>query len=161
MVVDNHEYYQTNRLGPEAASGPQRAGRDWESRSRTTCRLGRDPSTFLKKIFSNFLKWLLSQYAVLAATTNGAQTQYLPRRREKLQHYGGRQPKSLELQLLWLSTTTSTIKVRERSDPGGNRLGPGAASGPPGSRTRLGEPVSDDMSSRTGYVNFFDLFSDF
>jgi hypothetical protein len=22
MVVDNHEYYQTNRLGPEAASGP-------------------------------------------------------------------------------------------------------------------------------------------
>jgi hypothetical protein len=36
-----------------------------------------------------------------------------------------------------------------------NRLGPEAASGPPGSRTRLGEPVSDDMSSRTGSVNFF------
>jgi hypothetical protein len=30
MVVDNHEYYQTegNRLGPEAASGPLGAGRD-------------------------------------------------------------------------------------------------------------------------------------
>jgi hypothetical protein len=37
----------------------------------------------------------------------------------------------------------------------GNRLGPEAADGPPGSRTRLGEPVSDDMSSRTGSVNFF------
>jgi hypothetical protein len=65
MVLDNHEYYQTkgNRLGPEAASGPRGsevrattgerprgAGRDWESSSWTTCRLGRDPPTFLKKI---------------------------------------------------------------------------------------------------------------
>jgi hypothetical protein len=56
LVVDNHEYYQTegNRLGPKAVSGPRGAGRDWESRSRTTCRVGRDPSTFLKKIFSDF-----------------------------------------------------------------------------------------------------------
>jgi hypothetical protein len=86
----------------------------------------RDPSTFLKKIIFKLLKFFLrhpTEYAVLLATTNGAQTQYLPRGREKLQRYGGGQPKSLELQLLWLSTTTSTVKPtvsdRERlADPG-------------------------------------------
>jgi hypothetical protein len=30
MVVYNHEYYQTNRVGPEAVSGPRGAGSDSE-----------------------------------------------------------------------------------------------------------------------------------
>jgi hypothetical protein len=59
MAVDNHEYYQTegNRLGPEAASGPPGSRTRRESRSRTTCRLGRDPSTFIKKIIFRLLKF--------------------------------------------------------------------------------------------------------
>jgi hypothetical protein len=87
-----------NRLGPEAASGPRGAGRDWESRSRTTCRLGRDPST--KKNFLRLLKF--SNGIRPSSSTRGdyerCSNTVRPRGREKLQRYGGRQPRGLELQ---------------------------------------------------------------
>jgi hypothetical protein len=81
---------------------------------------------FKKNYFQTFkiFKRHPTEYAVLSATMTGAQTRYPHRQgREKLQLYGVRQPRGLELQLLWLSTTTSTIKPtvsdRERlADPG-------------------------------------------
>jgi hypothetical protein len=46
------------------------------------------------------------------------------------------------------------VDKHEYYQTGGNRLEPEAASGPRGAGRDWGEPVSDDMSSRTESANF-------
>jgi hypothetical protein len=67
--------------------------------------------------------------------------------KERSDHGGAQRSRGSEVRAITGSEvraiTGATVSDRERlADPRGNR-------------TRLGEPVSDDMSSRTGSVNFF------
>jgi hypothetical protein len=129
MVVNNHEYYQTE--GNSLEPGAQRPR---GSRTRLGEPVSDDMSSrtgsvnFFKKIIFRLLKFFLRHPDCVRSTLGDyhrCPNTVRPRGREKLQRYGVRQPRGSRVATLWLSTTTSTIKLRatvsnrERSDHGG------------------------------------------